>query len=108
MNVINLPLHRTAVRRDISTGGNDVIPDAALHELLRKAVVAYRAGAARVPGSLSHRHHLAVAQALFDAIAIVLGEPGLDRELIRCVGSGTTDIRRLALIARNFSGPESA
>lgn len=84
------------------------ISDAVLHELLRKAVVAHRAGEARTPGSLAHRHHLAIAVALLDAIQIVLGSCGLAQELERCMNAGITDIRALTRIARDFDGPQSA
>ncbi|GAA4033225.1 hypothetical protein GCM10023063_15860 [Arthrobacter methylotrophus] len=85
-----------------------VISDAVLQELLRKAVVAYRAGEARVAGSLGHRHHLAVSLALLDAIQIVMDACGLAQELERCMGTGITDIRTLTRIVRDFDGPRSA
>lgn len=84
------------------------ITDAALHELLRKAVVAHRAGEARTPGSLGHRHHLAVSLAVLDAIQIVMGQEGLAQELDHCLSVGITDVRKLARIARDFDGPHSA
>jgi hypothetical protein len=93
--------------KDQSTKAQHV-SDTVLHELLRKAVVAHRAGEARAPGSLSHRHHLAVSVALLDAIQIVMGTCGLAQELERCMNTGITDIRTLTRIARDFDGPQSA
>jgi hypothetical protein len=84
------------------------VTDAVLHELLRKAVVAYRAGEARTPGSLGHRHHLAVSLAILDAIQIVMGVCGVAQVLERSMNAGITDIRKLARIARAFDGPRSA
>lgn len=84
------------------------VTDTVLHELLRKAVVAHRAGEARAPGSLAHRHHLAVSLALLDAIQIVMGSCGLAQELERCMDVGITDVRKLSRIARDFDGPQSA
>lgn len=84
------------------------IADPVLHELLRKAVVAHRAGDARVPGSLGHRHHLAVSCALVDAIETVMGVPGIATELGRCLDAGITDIRYLARAARDYDGPQPA
>jgi hypothetical protein len=82
--------------------------DNVLHELLRKAVVAHRAGAARVSGSLGHRHHLAVSLAVLDAIEIVMGACGIAKELEHCLEIGITNIKQLARIARDFDGPQSA
>lgn len=84
------------------------VTDTVLHELLRKAVVAHRAGEARAPGSLAHRHHFAVSLALLDAIQVVMSSCGVARELERCMDAGITDVRKLARIARDFDGPQSA
>jgi hypothetical protein len=84
------------------------VSDTVLHELLRKAVVAHRAGEARTPGSLGHRHHLAVSLAVLDALQIVMGVCGVAQELERCIEAGITDIRKLARIARDFDGPQPA
>ncbi|QOT19598.1 hypothetical protein [Paenarthrobacter sp. YJN-5] len=84
------------------------VADEVLHELLRKAVVAHRAGEARAQGSLGHRHHLAVSLALLDAIQIVMGVSDVAQELGRCMEAGITDIRQLTRIARDFDGPQSA
>lgn len=85
-----------------------VVSDTVLHELLRKAVVAHRAGEARTPGSLSHRHHLAVSHAVLDAIEIVMGVCGVAKELGQCLDVHITDVRKLTRIAREFDGPHSA
>lgn len=84
------------------------IADTVLHELLRKAVVAHRAGEARVPGSLGHRHHLAVSAAVLDAIEIVMGVQGLASVLGQSLNTRVTDVRRLSRIARDFDGPQTA
>lgn len=84
------------------------VSDAVLHELLRKAVVARRASEARASGSVGHRHHLAVSVAILDAVQIVMGTDGLAVELDRTLESRTTDIRKLARIARQFEGPRPA
>lgn len=84
------------------------ITDTVLHELLRKAVVAYRAGDARANGSLGHRHHLAVSVAILDALQTVMGVCGVAKELGNCMEDGITDVRKLARIARDFDGPQSA
>ncbi|MET4143900.1 hypothetical protein [Arthrobacter sp. UYCo732] len=84
------------------------ISDAVLHELLRKAVVAHRAGEARVPGSLGHRHHLAVALAVLEAIEIVMEGCSLANELEQTMTAGIKDVKVLARIAREYDGPESA
>lgn len=84
------------------------IADPVLHELLRKAVVAHRAGEARVPGSLGHRHHLAVSSAVLDAIEIVMGVQGLASVLGQSLNTRVTDVRSLGRIARDFDGPQSA
>lgn len=84
------------------------ITDTVLHELLRKAVVAHRAGDARATGSLGHRHHLAVSMAVLDAIQIVMGSSGVAQELERSMDAGITDVRVLTRIARDFDGPQSA
>ncbi|MBG0738768.1 hypothetical protein IV500_04960 [Paeniglutamicibacter antarcticus] len=102
--VISFPTKTAATPR---TSAYEVT-DEVLHELLRKAVVAYRAGEARTPGSLAHRHHFAVSVALLDAIQVIMGFGGVAQELERCLGSGITDIRALARVARAYNGPESA
>lgn len=110
MNVINLPLHRptaTLAVRSIGTSPG-AIADDVLFELLRKAVAAYRSGEVRVPGSLSHRHHLALSHAFLDSISVVMGDAGIAKELGQCLSVGITDIRRLGRIAREFDGPQSA
>lgn len=101
--VISFP---TKVKDQSVTG--QAISDTVLNELLRKAVVAHRAGNARAPGSLAHRHHLAVSLALLDAIQIVMGSCGLAQELERSMNAGITDIRKLSRIARDFDGPQPA
>lgn len=85
-----------------------VVSDTVLHELLRKAVVAHRAGEARAAGSLGHRHHLAVSLAVLDAIEIVMGVCGVAQDLGRSMDGGITDVRKLARIARDFDGPQPA
>lgn len=79
-----------------------------LHELLRKAVVAHRAGEARVPGSIGHRHHFAVSRAVLDAIEIVVGVCGLATELGKSLDVHITDVRKLARITREYTGPTPA
>lgn len=103
MTVISFP---SKVKDQVATEQH--VTDTVLHELLRKAVVAHRAGEARTPGSLAHRHHLAVSLALVDAIQIVMDSCGLAQELERCMETGITDIRTLTRIARDFDGPQSA
>lgn len=82
--------------------------DAPLHEILRKAVVAHRAGESREPGSLAHRHHLAIAHTYLDAAAIVAGNPDAARELAQCLENSVYDIRALARIAQDADGPHTA
>lgn len=101
--VISFPTKATVQGADMHQ-----VTDIVLHELLRKAVVAHRAGEARAHGSLGHRHHLAVSLALLDAVQIVMGNAGVAQELERCIDSGITDIRQLTRIARDFDGPQSA
>lgn len=105
MNVIQLPLPQQEATESLPSA---VIPDPVLHEMLRKAVASYRTGEDRVPGSLSHRHHLAVAHAYLDAIAVVLGSPGIAHELAHCLDAGIFEVRRLTRIARDYDGPASA
>lgn len=105
MSVTKLSAVRRTLTKDVP---GQSITDPVLHELLRKSVVAHRAGDARVPGSLGHRHHLAVSCALLDAIGVVMGTAGIAQELGRCLEVGITDIRHLARIARDFDGPQSA
>ena len=95
-------------RQASHTAAVSEISDTVLHELLRKAVVAHRAGEARVSGSLGHRHHLAVSVAILDAIQTVMGVHDIAQELGRCMEAGITDVRKLARIARDFDGPQSA
>lgn len=86
----------------------NVVSDVVLHELLRKAVVAHRAGEARPAGSLAHRHHLAVSVAILDAVQIVMGVSGIAQELGQSIDVGITDVRKLTRIARDFDGPRTA
>ncbi|WP_422759173.1 hypothetical protein [Paenarthrobacter sp. C1] len=104
MTVISFPAKAPAA----PTLTSREVSDEVLYELLRKALVAHRAGEARVQGSLGHRHHLAVSLALLDAIQIVMGVGDVAQELGRCMDAGITDIRKLARIARDFDGPQSA
>lgn len=104
MNVITFP----APQARIHVTEAPEVTDAVLHELLRKALAAHRSGIIRVPGSLSHRHHLALSHAFLDSIEIVMGVCGLARELAQSLDMGITDVRKLARIARNFGGPWSA
>jgi len=82
--------------------------DRPLHEMLRKAVVSYRAGEERTPGSIGHRHHLAVAHAYLDAVEILTGTAGAAGELSQCLDVAIFDIRKLARIARDYAGPAHA
>lgn len=82
--------------------------DVPLHEILRRAVVAYRQGEAREHGSLAHRHHLAIAHAYLDAAAIIAGRPEVARELAQSLDLAIYDIRRLTRIARDYDGPSPA
>lgn len=76
-----------------------------LHEILRKAVVSYRASAARTSGSFASRHHLAISHAYLDAAAILAGNPGSAGELAQCLDVDIFDIKKLAAIARSYEGP---
>lgn len=76
-----------------------------LYEILRKAVVSYRAHAARGRGSFAARHHLAIAHAYLDAAALVAGNADAAGELAQCLDVEIFDIKRLAAIARSYDGP---
>ncbi|QOD06006.1 hypothetical protein [Pseudarthrobacter sp. BIM B-2242] len=82
--------------------------DAPLHEILRKAVVAHRAGEARERGSFAHRHHLAIAHTYLDAAAILAGNPDAAQEMAQCLDASVYDIRALSRIARDSGGPHTA
>ncbi|ACL42251.1 hypothetical protein Achl_4300 (plasmid) [Pseudarthrobacter chlorophenolicus A6] len=101
--IIDFPLKATPQAATVN-----IVSDPVLHELLRKAVVAHRAGEARTAGSLAHRHHLAVSVAVLDAIEIVMGVGGLARELGQHMDARITDVRKLARVARDFDGPRTA
>lgn len=118
MNVLAFPatdLARSLVERAVPATVR-VLPDRTavneadrpLHEMLRKAVVAYRAGEDRAPGSLGHRHHLAIAHAYLDSAEILTGVPGAAGELAQCLDVAIFDIRKLARIARDYAGPSPA
>lgn len=82
--------------------------DDPLHELLRKVVVHWRR--AHQVGAKSHtsRSNLATAYTYMDAVSIVLGKDGLPAELSLRLTAGLFDIRRLANIAREWTGPTGA
>lgn len=82
--------------------------DRPLHEILRKAIVAFRSGEDRTPGSLGHRHHLAIAHTYLDAAEILTGVPGAAGELAQCLDVAIFDVRKLARIARDYAGPAHA
>lgn len=83
-------------------------PAEPLHEILRKAVVAYRSSEVRSPGSFASRHHLAICHAYLDAAAIIAGHPDIAHELAQCLDVGIFDIKKLTRIARDFDGPSPA
>lgn len=104
--IIEFP--RPAGKTSHPTTDGSAISDTVLHELIRKAVIAHRAGEARVLGSLGHRHHRAVSAAILDAVQTILGTSGVAQELGQCMENGITDVRKLSRIAREFDGPQSA
>ncbi len=81
--------------------------DKALHELLRKAVVAYRSGTVRTQGSLAHRHHLATAHTYLDAIETVLDIPNVAKELAKCLDAGSSTWPDLPGSPATTTGPPS-
>jgi hypothetical protein len=102
-----------AVERDTEAVITRLVPRVSapaepLHEILRKAVVAYRSSEVRSPGSFASRHHLAICHAYLDAAAIVAGSPDIAPELGRSLDAGIFDIKKLTRIARDFDGPAPA
>lgn len=102
MNVLAFPA--TDLARSVAERAAVNAADRPLREMLRKAVVAYRAGEDRTPGSIDHRHHLAVAHAYLDAAEIVTEATGGASELSQCLDMAILDIRKLTRIARDYAG----
>ncbi|MEH0110515.1 hypothetical protein V6N00_12465 [Tersicoccus sp. MR15.9] len=109
--VIDFP-HRTRTNAPATHRQNQATARAAapspIHELLRLAVVAYRAGSMRTVGTVANRHHLEVAYAYLHAVAVVVEKPGVELELTRLLAAGVFDIRRLVFTAHNWDGPDAA
>lgn len=103
MNVINLDDRRV---KEINSAAD--LADDPLHELLRKAVVAWRLAGKQVTRSESQRLHFSTAYTYLDSISIVLGKAGLSSELGHCLSVDIYDIRKLGRIARDWTGPAGA
>lgn len=103
MNVINLDDRRVKEINSVVDLGDDP-----LHELLRKAVVAWRQADKHALKSAAQRLHLSTAYAYLESISIVLGKAGLSTELGHCLSVEIFDIRKLARIARDWTGPTGA
>lgn len=102
MSIHTLPVSPPTIRE---TGESDE----ALNELLRHAVIAFHAQGLRAVGSISGRHHLAIAHTYLHAIEVMLDKPGLKNELAQCLACRIFDVRRLARLARDFMmAPEAA
>ncbi|MCU6481922.1 hypothetical protein [Arthrobacter sp. A2-55] len=105
MSVLAFPISEQR-SRDIRVAMD--VADKALHELLRKAVVAHRAATVRNPGTIANRHHRTMAHAYLDAVAIIVDRPGVDFEIMGHLDAGVFDIRKLTAIARSWDGPDAA
>lgn len=103
MNVISLDDRRIKEINSIAELGDDP-----LHELLRKAVVFWRRAHQHAAKSNASRSNLSTAYTYLDAVTIVLGKDGLAAELSLRLTSGVFDIRKLASIARDWTGPTGA
>ena len=103
MNVIHIDTRRVREIDTINQLGDDP-----LHELLRKAVVYWRRAHQSTAKSHMSRSNLSTAYTYMDAIAIVLGKDGLPAELSLRLTAGVFDIRKLASIAREWTGPTGA
>lgn len=108
MSIHLLPTRTSAPKQPEARTAKDESEDA-LNELLRQAVVAYHAQGLRAVGSISGRHHLAIAHTYLHAVEILLAKPGLKNELAQCLDTNIHDVRRLARVARDYTnGPAAA
>mgnify|MGYP003407452443 CR=1 len=108
MSIHLLPTRTPTPTQPESRTAKDESEDA-LNELLRQAVIAYHAQGLRAVGSISSRHHLAIAHTYLHAVEIMLAKPGLKNELVRCLDTNIFDIRRLSRLARDYTnGPAAA
>ena len=100
MNVIALPVRTPAA--------TTIDPDSVLHEMLRKAVAAYRSSCMHDAGSPAARQKNAVSKAYLDSLAVVLEKPGLDSHLSYYLSMSVFDIRKLTRLAHTYGTPDAA
>lgn len=106
--VLNFPARPAAAAAEPAEITPEQHLDAALHELLRRAVAAYRTGETKTPGSMAHRHQIDIAHAYLESAAILTDQPEAPIELCRALEVRVFDLRKLARIARDPGSPQSA